>query len=238
MSTENEIQIPAGYVRPSAEELVTLQAKAEQVDAEANFQLGNFFYFNEDVRDLPRARAHFQEAAGQGFAKAQFNLALMYYFGHGGDKSVEEAFKLLEKAAGQGFAKAQFNLALMYYAQKNYEVAFKLLEQAADQDDADARHSLAVMFHRGEGVDKDNIKAAQLLLASNRHDTAALLFAGKLYKELTAEADSALSQTFGNATAEATQIDALAKKLMELVIEHRPGPKFLVITSLACEVPE
>ena len=81
------------------------------------------------------------------------------------------------------------------------------------------------MYNLGEGVKKDNIKAAELLLASKQHDKAYLSLAADLYKELTAEAGDALSQTFENATAgkETTQKHNLAGELLRFINDHTPA---------------
>ena len=81
-------------------------------------------------------------AADQGYAAGQFNLGLMYYYGHYVEQSYEEASRLYQLAADQGDARAQFDLGYMYaYGQgveQSYEEAFRLFQMAADQGDADA----------------------------------------------------------------------------------------------------
>ena len=55
------------------------------------------------------------QAAGQGYAKAQFNLGLMYYNGQGDRQDYVQAAQWYHKAAEQGLADAQYNLGEMYY---------------------------------------------------------------------------------------------------------------------------
>ncbi len=52
--------------------------------------------------------------AEQGDARAQYNLAFMYYGGYSVPQDYAEAVKWYRKAADQGDAGAQFNLALKY----------------------------------------------------------------------------------------------------------------------------
>ena len=54
------------------------------------------------------------QAAGQGYAKAQFNLGLMYYNGQGVRQDYTQAVQWYRKAAEQGLADAQYNLGVAY----------------------------------------------------------------------------------------------------------------------------
>ena len=63
--------------------------------------------------DVPDFKETLQ-AAGQGYAKAQFNLGLMYYNGRGVRQDYTKAVQWYRKAAEQGDAKAQSNLGVMY----------------------------------------------------------------------------------------------------------------------------
>ena len=53
-------------------------------------------------------------AAEQGYARAQFNLGVMYATGRGVPKDDAKAVKWYRLAADQGYARAQFNLGVMY----------------------------------------------------------------------------------------------------------------------------
>ena len=56
----------------------------------------------------------FMQFAKQGFADAQFNLALMYDNGKGVPQDYQTVLKWWTSAAEQGFAEAQYSLGLMY----------------------------------------------------------------------------------------------------------------------------
>jgi TPR repeat protein len=56
----------------------------------------------------------YRKAAEQGHAKAQYNLALMYYNGEGVAKDDAAAVEWFCKAAEQGNAMAQYNLGFTY----------------------------------------------------------------------------------------------------------------------------
>ena len=56
----------------------------------------------------------FCELGELGFAKAQFNVAAMYYNGQGADRNYQEALKWYRMAADKGLKEAQFSLGDMY----------------------------------------------------------------------------------------------------------------------------
>ena len=65
-------------------------------------------------QDYVEALKWYRKAAEQGYAKAQYNLGLMYDNGDGVAEDHAEAFKWFRKAAEQGYASAQHNLGVMY----------------------------------------------------------------------------------------------------------------------------
>jgi len=101
--------------------------------------------------------------ADQGYAFAQFNLALMYDYGNGVPENDAEAVKWYRKAADQGNAKSQFNLGFMYDAgegvPENDSEAVKWFRKAAAQGLANAQSKLGFMYGTGEGVPENSIRA-------------------------------------------------------------------------------
>ena len=57
----------------------------------------------------------YKKAAEQGYAKAQYNLGVMYDNGRGVDVNYKKAAEWYEKAAEQGLAEAQYNLGMLHY---------------------------------------------------------------------------------------------------------------------------
>ena len=86
------------------------------------------------------------KAAEQGFALAQYELALMYLRGEGVEQNMDKAIELLTKAAEQGFSPAQYKLVLMYLKgegmEQNMDKAIELLTKAAEQGHAPAQQAL------------------------------------------------------------------------------------------------
>ena len=88
-------------------------------------------------QDDSQAFVWYTKAAEQGFAKAQFNLGVMYDNGQGIPQDDSQAVAWYKKAAEQGDASAQYNLGLMYAkgegVPQNYKLAYILFNLAASK---------------------------------------------------------------------------------------------------------
>jgi hypothetical protein len=88
----------------------------------------------------------FQRAAQQGFATAQFCLAVCYFNGHGIAPDAAAALPWLHKAAAQGDANAEFTLGLAYRLGQGVaadeSLAQQWLHQAAQHGHPEAARSL------------------------------------------------------------------------------------------------
>ena len=82
--------------------------KAEQGDAEAQYNLGVSYYNGEGVaQDYAEAVKWWRKAAEQGYADAQYNLGLSYYTKF---YQQDKALELFKAAARQGHKEAQKTL--------------------------------------------------------------------------------------------------------------------------------
>ena len=105
--------------------------------------------------------------AGQGHPGAQFNLALMYYNGHGVTQSYTKSAKWYRLAAEQGNASAQNNLGTMYAkgegVPQDISEAMRWYKRAADQDNESVIYkvNLARMYYDGDGIVKNYVEAAK-----------------------------------------------------------------------------
>jgi TPR repeat protein len=105
----------------SLDSIHTLQEKAVEGDADAQFGLGYIFAQGSGVKqDYAEAARWFRKAADQGNVNAQSDLGFIYAQGKGVKQDYEEAAKWFRKAAGKDDAIAQFNLGLLY--EKGYGV--------------------------------------------------------------------------------------------------------------------
>lgn len=137
-----------------------LKASAEHGHVDAQFDLGNkdkFCYKFEE------AVFWYSKAAEQGYAKAQYNLGLIYD-GKDDFPNVEEDKKQAvfwyRQAAERGHADAQFNLGYLYEMgrgiERNYEQAVFWYRTSAEQGHANAQYNLGWLYEKGRGVEQDN----------------------------------------------------------------------------------
>ena len=114
--------------------------------------------------DYAMTLREFRTLADRGYAGAQFNVGIIYDYGHGVGPDYVEAMKGYRKAAEQGFADAQFNLGFMYengqgVPAEDYAAAAKWYRKAAEQGNAKAQNSLGFMYGNGRGVPRNDIIA-------------------------------------------------------------------------------
>lgn len=96
-------------------QIMQLQAMANQGNAEAQYQLG-LMYDTGDVvmQDYSKAFAWYKKAAEQGHAGAQSKLGSMYRYGKGIEINHSKAVQWYWKAAEQGNQDAQYELGTLY----------------------------------------------------------------------------------------------------------------------------
>lgn len=138
--------------------------------------------------EFQQAIAQFKPLVEQGYAPAQYQMAIIYQNGYGVGKDGMKALELFELAAKQNNPDAQFELALIYtegkLVKKNLKHAFELTRKAANKDLASAQFNLAVMYANGEGVKQDIFKASRWYkTAANQNYALAQYNLALLYSE-------------------------------------------------------
>ncbi len=139
-----------------------LYERASQGDAEAQYELGNKYYYEEDESE--EAAMWYRKSAEQGNTEAMLCLGLCYAQGMGVPQDLAEAVRLYRKAAEYGDAKAQLTLGNYYLwgdagVPKDSEKAVYWYRNAAKQGYGYAQHNLGVCYDKGEGVPQDYDKA-------------------------------------------------------------------------------
>jgi len=113
--------------------------------------------------DYATAVREWRPLAEQGYAKAQFNLGLMYDNGQGVSQDYAKALQWYRKAAEQGNVEAQYNLGFMYDngqgVPQDYAKALRWWRKAAEQGNAKAQSKLGFMYRNGLGVPQDYVQA-------------------------------------------------------------------------------
>ena len=121
-----------------------LKTKAEQGDADAQFQLALRYHTGNGIDKNPsEAVIWYQKAANQGNADAQNNLAACYASGDGVAKDTKQMLHWIKKAAEQGNPMTQSNLGYIYYngtegLVEDYNRAAYWYRKAAEQGNAEA----------------------------------------------------------------------------------------------------
>lgn len=83
--------------------LATCQQAAQSGDAQAQFELGEFYYDGKNApQDLNKALAYFEQASLQGHAEAQYRLGSMFFRGEGVAANNVQAYIVLKMAAVNG----------------------------------------------------------------------------------------------------------------------------------------
>ncbi|MBF4490659.1 sel1 repeat family protein [Psychrobacter sp. N25K4-3-2] len=98
--------------------------------------------------------------ASQGDARAQINLAMMYYGGTDVRQDLAKAIEWAEKPARQGNAEALFVMGVMH-TQKNDAKAFEFYLQSANQSYPSAQNMVGLAYKEGRGVQQDYAKALE-----------------------------------------------------------------------------
>jgi len=103
--------------------------------------------------------ARYREEAEAGFAMAQYNLGLSYFYGEGVAQDKAVGIGWYRKAAEQSVPAAQHNLALALVngdgVEPNPQEAVKWFTAAAKLGDADSQFNLGLLLLEGEIVEKD-----------------------------------------------------------------------------------
>lgn len=138
--------------------------------------------------EFKAAIAQFRPLVNEGYAPAQYQMALVYQKGYSVPKDGMKALELFQLAAGQNYPDAQFELALLYsegkVVKKDLKKAFELTHKAAKKGLASAQFNLAVMYANGTGVKQDDFKASRWYQnAANQNYVLAQYNLALLYSE-------------------------------------------------------
>ena len=122
-------------------------------------------YLNgQGVRQAYDASAHWlHQAADQGHALAQRNLALLYFKGQGVPRNHAATVEWLNRAAVQGCVLAQKDLARVHLkgdGVQNPTAAVSWLQRLAEGGHRDEQYYLGLMYYDGRGVSCDPAVAA------------------------------------------------------------------------------
>lgn len=145
------------------EETVRSRARGGRVFEQNQMGIASVLAIAPDM-NVNQAADWFLQAARQGYAPAQVNLAAMHANGWGVPQNYGAALHWLHAAADQQFAPAYYNLGVLYLRGKgvrqDYAEALKWFRKGADAGDAMAETNLGYLYDRGLGVARDAKTAA------------------------------------------------------------------------------
>lgn len=126
-------------------------------DPEHLFNLAHQFMVQPyDKVNYMKAFEHFEKAANQGHACAQYSIAVLYKNGDGVPENDGKAIEWLIKAAAQNHSLAQYEAGICYQNGKGVPVDMKLavdyFRKSANQNNPDAQVMLADCYRLGMGI--------------------------------------------------------------------------------------
>lgn len=155
-----------------------MQKKVEAHDPVAETEQASCYDLGQHVKpDGKESIRWLTEAAGQGYAPAQYELGRVYLYGRGVPADYAKALQWEQKAAEQGDPRAQRDLAFMY--ERGFGVkadptqAAEWNRKAAAQGNAEAQLHLAKALDEGAGVSKDAAEARKLYAQAARQEQPA-----------------------------------------------------------------
>jgi hypothetical protein len=130
----------------------------------------------------------FKPLVAEGYAPAQYQMALIHQNGYSVPRDAMKALELFKLSAAQNYPDAQFELALLYtegkVVKKDLTKAFTLTDKAAQKGLASAQFNLAVMYANGQGTKQDDFKASRFYqLAADQNYSLAQYNLALLYSE-------------------------------------------------------
>ncbi len=150
-------------------EIVRVKLKADEGDAESQYQMGRLFIRGKDVnQNFREALKWHTKAAQQGHAKAQITLGTMHHWGRGVPQDLKRAAQWLRLAAEKGDPEAQYQLGSIF-ERTNAAECVKWFQAAAERGSHPAQIRLAEIHLSGIAGTIDHIEAYKWLeLAANQ----------------------------------------------------------------------
>lgn len=132
-----------------------LTQKANQGNADAQFQLANFHFAKNTFEDGQIGRAWIEKSAHLGHAEAQYYWGAYYHQ----QFKAKEAFEWYTKSAEQGQINAQYNLGLLNMGfleiEENPQQAIFWFKKAAEKGHIKAQNNVGAFYFAGYGTEKN-----------------------------------------------------------------------------------
>lgn len=153
----------------------SLLSLAEKGDAEAQYRLGQSYYYGKKGVPINYKEAikWYRKSAIQGNYEAKYSLELCYKNKFGVPDDYQEAIRFFKEAAEQGDVLGQIELGKLYLkgngSQNDYIEAEICFSKAANQGYAEAQFELGKLHLKGLGVQQSYSKAFFWFLKAAKH---------------------------------------------------------------------
>lgn len=159
-----------------------MEEEAENGHPEAQYYLARSYHSKTDgnPKNIEIAAKWYKKSAEQGYAEAQFSIAMFYWHGQGVEKDLDESNKWLKKAADQGHG---YSMRLLPERLQEAKIAAKqnpvkkkpklktlnktqvlkfnnLIKKAA-KGDIEAQYQVGYMYANGKGVHQNDKEAVK-----------------------------------------------------------------------------
>jgi TPR repeat protein len=166
-------------------DIAALTSRAEAGDAHSQERLGVAYFKGDGVEQSGvEGRKWIAKAAAQQYAPAELDLGYAYQTGWMGRRDDRKAIEYYEKAAAQNYLPAYRSLAGMCErlgGSKNTSTAYEWLLKGAQAGDPLAQLGVAYDYEEGNGVEKDELRAAKWYYeAAKQRNTEALVRYGTM----------------------------------------------------------
>ncbi|MBQ0018947.1 MAG: sel1 repeat family protein [Bacteroidales bacterium] len=156
-----------GVMKNGATAVAWYQTAADQGESTAQYNLGVCYATGNGVtQSKEKAFIWYKKAAEQGQTSAENALAKCYYYGNGTTANLNLAFQWFKKSSEKN-EEAMYYLGECYYygygTTKDMKIAAECYKKT---ENVNAQYKLALMMLKGEGIEKDSIEAANLLVSS------------------------------------------------------------------------
>lgn len=148
-------------------------------DAAIAFELGVYYYNDDEEKDYEKALSYYRTAAELGNGNAQLNLGYMYAMGYGCNQNYEKSVEYTLMATENEFyeaarEKAFYNMGNKYEhgngVEQSYEKAMEYYELAAKTGHPRAEYSIGRLYYEGMGEDGLNYEVAKYWLKKSEYD--------------------------------------------------------------------
>ena len=137
-----------------------------------------------DTKNYVEAISLYEPLAQKGNSWAMRNIALLYRYGLGVDKDLEEAKKWYKKSIEKDNMQAVEDLGHVYYEEGKFDKALECFLKAAANENPKGIFMLGYLSQNGKGLPLDYKKAEEYYLKATRKNYAEAYYRiGKLYQE-------------------------------------------------------